>query len=202
MDTEITFVVIDDTMSWKDHALLFTLEDLGYFVHFFSEPEQALKYIDDNLEINIIVLLDIQFSSVHNEDGHSLLRKIKDKSELIPVILWSAIDEKEEKFSDFINNKAFGFISKYADIDEALAQINKAIDFFKSNLDNIIEDWIIEKDQDKDTPIFFTSNGLSLSLNDVLREIRNQSEIGKSFSRKLNELTIDLLLRGKERLND
>ena len=198
---EITFVVLDDTLSWKEHPLLFSLEDLGYKVHFFSEPNEGLNYINENLELNIIVLLDIQFSNADNEDGHSLLKKIKESSELIPVILWSAINETEERFSDFINNKAFGFIGKDSDLDEALLQVNKAIEFFKTSLDNIIEDWIIAKEGDKDIPIYITSEGQSFSLNDILSEIRLQTPIGKDFSVKLNTLTIDLLLRKKEKLN-
>ena len=59
----------------------------------------------------------------------------------------------------------------------------------------------IQKDEDKNIPIYISSDGNSFSLNEILHEIRTQSEIGKSFSRKLNELTIDLLLRKKENLD-
>lgn len=197
---EITFVVIDDSQDIKEHSLLDTLEDRYGNVEFFLKPAEALDFINNHLDSNMIVLLDIEFSAADTEDGHSILKKITEKSELIPVILWSGIDETKETFSDFINNNAFGFIDKQATIKESLVLIDKAVMFLKNNLDNVIEDWIIDKEQDKDTPIFFTSDGLSLSLNDIMHEIRNQSEIGKSFSRKLNELTIDLLLRGKEKL--
>jgi DNA-binding NtrC family response regulator len=171
-----------------------------YDVHFFSSPAISLKFIGDNLDKNIIVLLDIQFSASDKEDGHTLLAKIRSMSELIPVILWSGINETTEKFSDFINNDAFGFITKSATLAESWVQIDKAISFFKTSIDNIIEDWILNKEDDKDKPVYITSNGQSLSLNDILREIRFQTEIGKDFSRKLNALTIDLLLRKKEEL--
>lgn len=198
---EVTFVVIDDTISIKEHPLLYTLEDKGFKVLFFQNPEQGLDFIKNHLELNIIVLLDIQFSATDNENGHSILKKINEKSELIPVILWSGIDETEETFSDFINNNAFGFISKASTIEESLVSIEKALIFLKTNLDNTIEDWIIQKEEDKDLPIFISSDGNSFSLNEILHEIRTQTEVGKSFSRRLNELTIDLLLRKKESLN-
>lgn len=198
---EVTFVVIDDNISIKDHSLLYTLEDKDFKVMFFLKPEEGLDFITNHLELNMIVLLDIQFSATDKENGHSILKKINEKSELIPVILWSAINETEETFSDFINNNAFGFISKDANIQESLVCIDKAINFLKTNLDNTIEDWIIQKTEDKDIPIFISSDGNSYSLNEILHEIRTQSEIGKSFSRRLNELTIDLLLRKKENLN-
>lgn len=198
---EVTFVVIDDTISIKDHSLLDTLEDKGFKVSFFLKPEDGLDFITNNLELNMIVLLDIQFSGTDKENGHSILKKINEKSELIPVILWSGINETEERFSDFINNNAFGFISKSSSIQEALILINKALNFLKTSLDNIIEDWIIAKDGDKDKPIYVTSDGHSYTLNDILAEIRLQTNVGKDFSKKLNSLTIDLLLRNKEKLN-
>lgn len=199
---EVTFVVIDDTISIKEHPLLYTLEDNYKNVQFFLKPEEGLSFITSHLELNMIVLLDIQFSATDVENGHSILRKINEKSELIPVILWSGINETEESFSDFINNNAFGFISKDATIQESLVSIEKALTFLKTNLDNIIEDWIIQKDEDKDKPVYITSNGKEYSLNNILTEIRLQTEVGKDFSRKLNSLTIDLLLRKKENLND
>lgn len=198
---EITFVIIDDSPAIKEHSLLDTLEDNYGKVEFFLNPEDGLNYILNNLDLNMIVLLDIEFSIADKEDGHSILEKINEKSSLIPVILWSGINEDEETFSDFINNNAFGFIPKDATLKESKIIIEKAISFLKSSLDNIIEDWIIAKEEDKNKPIFITSEGKSYSLNDILHEIRTQSEIGKSFSRRLNELTIDLLLRKKENLN-
>src|SRR5690606_18225298 len=110
---------------------------------------------------------------------------INEMSELIPVILWSGINQTEEIFSDFINNNAFGFIDKDSTIQESLVAIDKAINFLKNSLDNIIEDWIIAKEEDKDKPIYITSGGHSYSLNDILKEIRLQTNVGKSFSKKL-----------------
>jgi DNA-binding NtrC family response regulator len=199
---EVTFVVIDDTISIKEHPLLYTLEDKGFKIEFFLKPDEGLDFIINNLELNMIVLLDIQFSATDIENGHSILKKINEKSELIPVILWSGINETEESFSDFINNNASGFISKDATIEESLVVIDKALNFLKTSLDNIIEDWIIAKEGDKNKPVYITSEGHSYTLNDILKEIRLQTSIGKDFSKKLNSLTIDLLLRNKERLND
>jgi DNA-binding NtrC family response regulator len=198
-----TILIIDDNQKIKEDALFWELEDRygSENVSFISDPNQALKFISDNLERNIIVLLDIQFPE-NEMDGHNLLAEIRNLSHLIPVILWSGINETKETFSDFINNHAFGFLSKTATSAEIMALIDKAEEYFNTNLDNTIEDWIIKKDEDKDKPVYFTANGKSYSLNQILLEIRKQSEIGRSFGRKLNELTIDLLLRNKKNLND
>ncbi|WP_422091318.1 response regulator [Tenacibaculum ovolyticum] len=196
----VTFVVIDDTEEIKDHALLFTLEDKYKNVNFFSNPNQGLEFIKKNLHVNLIVLLDIEFSKNDKKNGHIILEEIYNTSALIPVILWSGINETKEEFSDFINNQAFGFLSKTSTIEESMIIIDKAYNHLKSSLDNTIEDWIISNETDKEKPIYLTADGETYSLNDILKEIRLQTPIGKEFSSKLNALTIDLLLRKKEKL--
>lgn len=196
-------IIDDDIQRIKEGALIWELEDKfgSDNIAFESDPNEAINYIEENLHKNIIILLDIQFpDKVMN--GHEILSKIREISELIPVILWSAVSEDKETFSDFINNNAFGFLSKSATSEEMLLMIDRAISYFKTSLDNTIEDWIIQKDGDKDKPVYFTSEGRSYSLNQILNEIRTQTDVGKSFAKKLNELTIDLLLRNKETLND
>lgn len=197
---EVTFVIIDDNKEIEEHPLLFTLEDKFKNVKFYSNPQEGLDYIQNNLDINLIVLLDIEFSKDYKLDGHDLLKEIHNSSSLIPVILWSGINQTNEEFSDLINNRAFGFLSKDCSLEEAMLIVDKAFNNLKNSLDNTIEDWIISNESDKDKPIYFTSSGESYTLNEILKEIRLQTPIGKEFSSKLNSLTIDLLLRKKENL--
>tara|TARA_R110002020_G_scaffold69454_2_gene180731 strand:+ start:1808 stop:2404 length:597 start_codon:yes stop_codon:yes gene_type:complete len=197
---EVTFVIIDDNPKIAEHAFLFSLEDKYSSIRFFTKPNEGLDFIIQNLDKNLIVILDIQFSENDREDGHSLLRQIHESSSIIPVILWSGINETNEEFSDFINNDAFGFLSKMASLEECMDMADKAYMTLENSLANTIEDWIIQSDKDKDTPIYVSTEGRSFSLNDLLKEIRNGSKIGKEFEKKLNSLTIDLLLRKKENL--
>jgi len=197
----VKVLIIDDNQKLKDDALVWELKDKfgPENVEFTSTPPAGLDYVKSNMSENLIVLLDIQFPA--NEiDGHKLLSEIKNLSQLIPVILWSGINEDKETFSDFINNHAFGFISKTSTTQEAMAIIEKAVQYFETNVDNAIEDWIIKNPSDKDKPIYFTSDGKSYSLNKILHEIRYQTTDGKEFAKKFNALTIDLLIRSKERL--
>lgn len=200
---EIYILIIDDDLKLNNDALVWELQEKFGLdnVFFMPKPSEALNFIKENLDKNIIVLLDIQFPD-NEMNGHNILSEIRKLSELIPVILWSGITERDETFSDFINNNAFGFLSKSATSEEMLSMIEKAENYFKTNLDNTIEDWIIQKDEDKDKPVYFTSDGKSYTLNEILYQIRTQTDVGKSFAKKLNELTIDLLLRKKENLND
>lgn len=199
----IQLLILDDNQKLSEDSLVWELQDKFGIesVQFLTKPSEGLEYIKLNLNKNIIVLLDIDFPE-NEMNGHQILREIKQLSELIPVILWSGVDENKETFSDFINNHAFGFISKTSTIAEAMSIIDKAVAFLQTSLDNTIEDWIIANKNDKEKPIYLTSEGKSYSLNDILIEIRTQTDVGKDFSKKLNALTIDLLLRNKEKLND
>ena len=198
----IQVLIIDDTPKIKEDSLVWELQDRfgEENVSVIQEPEAGIQHIKDNIEKNFIVLLDIDFPE-NEKNGHAILKEIREISELIPVILWSGVDENKEKFSDLINNGAFGFIGKMATTEEAFVIIAKAEKYFLTSLDNTIEDWIGRKEGDKDKPVYFTSDGKSYSLNEILTEIRKQTDVGKAFSERLNALTIDLILRGKEKLN-
>ena len=200
---KLEIVIIDDDLKLKDDPLVWSLKDKygDENIKFINSSQEGINYILENLEKNLIVILDYEFS-VNEKKGNQVFDEITKITKLVPIIFFTGISKIEnDVFRDLINNHAFGIVNKMVTSEELLILVSEAELFFKTSLDNAIEDWILEKDEDKDKPIFITSNGQSLSLNQILNEIRIQSEIGKSFSRRLNELTIDLLLRKKENLN-
>lgn len=200
---KLEIVIIDDDLKLKEDPLVWSLMDKygEENVKFINSSQEGIDYISNNLEKNIIIILDYEFS-VNEKKGNQVFEEIKNITKLIPIIFFTGISKIEsEVYRDLINNHAFGIVNKMSTSEELLKVVSDAELFFKSSLDNAIEDWIIEKDEDKNKPIFITSEGKSYTLNEILYEIRTQSDVGKSFSRKLNELTIDLLLRKKENLN-
>lgn len=201
MTPDISIIIIEDQIRYQEDALVWELKDRFENVFFFTNPKEALDFIITNESLRMIVLLDIDFN--RKAEGHQILDDIRKFSYQIPVILWSGIDEQKETFSDFINNKAFGYINKHATIEEAFKIIDDAVNFLNESIDKVVEEWInMHPETNKDKPVFISTENKSYSLNDILLEIRMQTEVGKDFSKRLTKLTIDLLMRNKEKLND
>lgn len=199
-----TIVIIDDDNGLKESniGLFLELEMNFDSVKLFKNKEDGLEYIEKNLEKRIIVLLDLCFPH-GTPDGHSILESIRKTSFLIPVLIWSAIDEDKETFSDLINNKSYAFLNKDASIKEIITKLKEAYNNANKDISIALEDWIqSHPDSQKEKPYMITAEGKQLSLNQILREVRLQTEIGKDFSKNLLKLTIDLLVRNKESLDD
>lgn len=195
-------IIIDDDVRFKNDP--FIVESKIYFseVLFFDSPEEGLKFIEEHMDEKLIVLLDLSFPR-NVPDGHKILKSIRDWSFLIPVIIWSGKDEDTQTFSDLINNKAFAFLKKSASTEEIINKLIEADEYLHADIAGAIEDWItIHSKRDRDKPYIISIDGNELSLNDILMEVRKNTETGRFFSKNLIKLTIDLLIRNKERLND
>lgn len=199
---EFEIVIIDDSQKLRNDPLIWDLNDkFGEKNIIFKEKSQeGLDYVFNNIKKNMIVILDLQFPE-NEKKGDKIFHEIIEKSKLIPIIFFSGNDIDSELLKDLINNHAFGYVSKMKDSQDIIPLIERAILFLEGNVDNAIEDWINDNDEDKNKQIYLTSDGKSFSLNEILFEIRNQTVVGKDFVKKFNDLTIDLLIRNKENLN-
>ena len=192
---DIFILIIDDNFD-KDDPLIVELEQEFEAVDV-MEPEIALDFIKESLSRNIIILLDINMP--HHLDGHQVLKKIRSLTFNIPVILYSAISEKEETFSDFINNKTSGFIKKSESSENIIEFIkNVALDY-NAQLDKVMEDWLVNQSEEaKKKPFIRTPEGRILNYEDLLQEIRLNTPIGKKTKKDILNLTIDLFKDSKE----
>lgn len=197
---KVTVLLIDDLVD-KEGPLVVKLRQSFENVFVFDKPKNGLEYIEKNLNEKLIVILDIKFPE-SEFDGHSMLDKIRSISSLIPVILWSAVDEKDEIFSDFINNKAFAFLKQTTSANDIVNKVKEAYEYLNSNIASAIEEWIKKREKfESDKPYIITlSDGKQYTLQQILEEVRKQSSFGQQFSKDLNILTIDLLLRNKKKL--
>lgn len=201
MKSDTKIIIIDDQIKDNDELLIVLEENYSEVLTFESSVE-AINKLPEYYDDKIIILLDLSFPS-KEPNGHKVLDSIRKDNKLTPVIIWSAVNEVEEQFSDLINNSAFGFLKRDVTIKEILSKLEEADTYLNSSVSGALENWIKSHPQDdQDKPYIISVDGTELTLNDLLKEVRLQSKIGQSFSEKLNKLTIDLLLRKKENLDD
>lgn len=202
MKSDTKVIIIDDQFNPEDDPTYIVLKEHYADVLPFDSSVNALNELPQFLDDKIIILLDLSFPS-KEPNGHKVLEKIREVNRLIPVIIWSAVNENEESFSDLINNDAFGFLKRDVSTSQILTKLEEADSYLNSSVSGALEDWIKTHPQkDDDSPYIITVEGKEFTLNELLKEVRLQTKIGQSFSKKLNKLTIDLLLRKKENLND
>jgi len=204
MKSDTKIIIIDDQFDSKkkDIETFIELQERFDEVITYDSSTAALEALPNYLDNKIIILLDLSFPS-KEPDGHKVLEKIREENRLIPVIIWSAVNENEESFSDLINNDAFGFLKRDVSTEQILAKLKEADAYLNSSVSGALEDWIKAHPQkDQDNPYIISVDGKELTLTELLKEVRLQTKLGQSFSKKLNKLTIDLLLRKKENLND
>ncbi len=197
-----TIVLIDDMISADVRPFKDMRDKGGYKIKDFTKIREGLEYIENNLDKKLIVILDFEFTE-NEPDGLWGLKKIREKSYLIPVILLTYNKNVSlNKFPEFINNKLFAYAEKDGSND-IINKVNEADEKLNNDISTAIEEWInAHPNEQQHKPVFRTSAGKSYSLNEISSEIKNQTETGIEFSKRLNKLTIDLLIRNKETLND
>ena len=200
--SETEIILIEDNQGILDGPLTIYIEESFSTLKIFEDPLKGIEYIKNNIHKDIIVILDLDFPS-GSPNGQEVINKIREISSITPVIIYSAMNEIEQPFSALINNHAFAFIKKSQDDEELLKALRKADIELKNNVANALKKWIFtHKEQERDEPYLITLDGKQLSLNEILKEVINETSIGKQFSKQLMNLTIDLLSRDKEQLND
>ena len=110
------------------------------------------------------------------------------------------------------NNIYFGFevfwddaelLKKGVSDKEMIDELLKADSYINNDISSALEEWINAHSQEqKEKPYLVLADGKQLTLNDIQKEIRLQTPIGMHFSKNLLKLTIDLISRNKEQLND
>ncbi len=109
----------------------------------------------------------------------------------------------ESDLKDFINNHIFSLSDKMDNTLKRVEIVTKAVAFLEKQIDTILEQWILRRtEMERKIPYITTKSGKSYSLNDLLVEIRNQTPVGVELEKNMINLTIDLLTRDKEKLND
>lgn len=202
MDFEI--VIIDDNIKNTD-PLPRTLGKSfpSAKIENFTDAGKGSDYILSNLTKKIIVFLDCRFDS--GIQGIEALKRIREKTSLVYIIMMSAnqlLQLEEESVKFMVNHRGVFFI-RNTEIEKAIELINKINHLMDTKLDCVLEQWILNHPEGSlNKPYITISEKGVMSLNDVLAEIRNQSNFGKTLERNLTLLTIDLLTRGKRTISN
>lgn len=161
--------------------------------HVFNDPEKGVEYVLGNLDKPMIVFVDWNYKGT-TKKGLSVLRSIREKTSLLYVIMMSAnqIVQNNIKNSDIIemmNAENFYFYDSSNDDADAVALVKIVLRKMESKFDCVLEQWLIRHPEDKNK-VVIRQNGFNYTWDDVLREVRMQTEFGMDFERKANQSTI------------
>ena len=137
------------------------------------------------------MILDLRLSG--GETGKASLAALRELSYQIPVIVWTAVDEKSEEFFDLINLKTYAIRDKAESIENMVKLVQEADADINYALSNALERWIMAQPGDHNEVFAVATNGESYSLNDMLNEVRKDTAKGREFTQDLVNLTIELM---------
>lgn len=191
-------VFIDDNLQEDDPLVIELKIEKEYSVEVYKHSKDGLDFLLSNLDKEIIVVLDINFSP-GEMNGFDILKLIRKQDKLIPVIMWSAMCGSDYDFTDFVNNHAFYYVEQIGDYEEIIKRINDAYHHLKLDIATNIEVWL-EQQEDKEQAISIDAVGRTYSAKELAKEIRMQKEHGRKIEQEIIQLTIDLLFRNKEKI--
>lgn len=191
MDKSLTKIIIVDDELKHNHPLIVKLGQLFEIVKLFKKASDAIAEIKECLGSRIIMILDLRLSG--GETGSRALIALRDMSYQIPVIIWTAVDEKTIEFFDLINFKSYAIRDKDESTENMLALVQQANADMSYALSNALERWIVAQPGDHDEIYAVATNGESYSLNQMLEEVRKDTPKGKEFTQDLVNLTIELM---------
>jgi CheY-like chemotaxis protein len=167
-------------------------------------PTEGLNYLLDkeNIKQPTVLLLDVDLGS-NSINGFEVVKKVRKQTALLQIIMMSAQPQIIDKVSnkewiELINNHAMAFLDTTTDTKTKIEYIEKARHQMETRIDCALESWIAELDEEeRNKPIYASRKGQKWTFNDILREIREQTEEGTRLEKNIITLTLDLITRGK-----
>ena len=168
-----------------------------------ENPNEGLTYVEENLTQKTIIILDYDFGS-KRANGLQLFQELQKKSALLYIILNTAkiIDDiPHAELKSFINNHIMALVDKTDGYKETLIQVENGIGYLNNRVDCILEEWIIRHDFfTREKPYIKNEKGENISLNDVLNEIRKDTEFGRKMSSNIISTAISLLQKDIDKI--
>ena len=200
MDKSGTKIIIVDDELKSNHPLIVKLGQFFSEARLFKKFSDAIAYVSDSLGSRVIMILDLRLSG--GETGQVSLAALRELSYQIPVIVWTAVDEKSEEFFDLINLKTYAIRDKAESIENMVKLVQEADADITYALSNALERWILAQPGNHDEIYAVATNGESYSLNQMLEEVRKDTPKGKEFTQDLVNLTIELMEKEEKKKKD
>ena len=157
-------MVIDDEKNYL--VLLKTLlEDEGYEIVTFSDPEIALSFLEDS-DVDVIIT-DVRMPNI---SGQELLERVKKKYPHIPVIIMTAYGTVDGAV-EAMKCGAFDYITKPFSNDELLLTVQKAVRLSFAEKQNLALKKVL---QEKHSP--YNIVGKSKVIQDILELVQQVSQ--------------------------
>jgi two-component system KDP operon response regulator KdpE len=164
-------LVIDDEIQIR-RLLKIGLEDSGYLVFEAGDGKRGIQELINHKPS--IVLLDL---GLPDEDGLSVLKKIREFSD-VPVIILS-VRNSEKDIVSALDSGANDYITKPFNIGELLARIRASLRYYQPEQTN---------------PVFTNGN---ISIDFTTRTVKNKNEIIKLTTTEFSLLTLFVRNAGK-----
>lgn len=194
-------IIVDDTMGENDPFVVNLKLDYSDIaeVTYFEQVEPAMAFVDEHMSERMIIFMDCKFGSVWQ--GIDAVLNLRKKTVLIYVIMISAnpVDQLTAKDLTALINTENIFFVKNNDEDSAHEKIEQIRFLWKSRFDCILEEWLVRHPEDNGKEAYCEATaGKSYTWDDILKELRLQTPVGKSFEQKLNEYYIYQINRSKK----
>lgn len=158
----------------------------------FVDPEEGLKFVLDNMNSRMIVFVDCRFDG-YGLQGINLLKQIREKTSLLYIVMMSANNLSQIASVDLvemINQDFIWFLDRNnSTFHDACALIDTIATLWDSRFDCVLEQWLIRHQEDKDK-VVFNQNNNAYTWEQLLSEVRLQTEVGKDFERIMNQYCI------------
>ena len=197
MDKSATKIIIVDDELKSNHPLIVKLRQFFEEVTPFRKASDAIAMVKDCLGLRIIMILDLRLSG--GETGSRALTALRELSYQIPVIIWTAVDEKTIECFDLINFKSYAIRDKEESTENLVALVKQADADMNYALSNALERWIMAQPGDHDEIYAVATNGETVSLNQMLDEVRKDTPRGKEFTQDLVNLTIEMMKKEEKK---
>lgn len=158
----------------------------------FTDPAQGLDYVLKNLSNRMIVFVDCKFDG-YSLQGIQILKEIRKTTSLLYIVMMSANALNQIAGLDVIEMINEDYISFFdrnnGTIPQACELIKQIKTLWDVRFDCVLEDWLVRHQTDKDKKII-TRGNKTFTWEELLSEVRHQTEMGKYFERVMNQYCI------------